>query len=139
LAVDVTLQYTEGARFVAEARQHRVVLDQPAQDGATDHGMTPAELLLSALGGCVGQYVAQYLSLRGLPSEGLLIHVEARPSARPLRLKDFEVEVVAPGLTEPQLRTLQKSFPAGLVQNAITIEHSLTISAVAMRSGDVDL
>jgi putative redox protein len=137
--VDATLQYTEGARFVAEARQHRVVLDQPVQDGATDHGMTPAELLLAALGGCVGQYVAQYLSLRGLRSEGLLVRVEAKPSARPLRMKDFEVEVVVPGLTEPQLRALQKSFPAGLVQNAISLENSLRIRAVSMHSGDVDL
>jgi putative redox protein len=137
--VDVTLQYAEGARFVAEARQHRVVVDQPAQDGATDHGMTPAELLLAALGGCVGQYVAQYLSLRGLSGEGLLVHVEAKPSARPLRMKDFEVEVVVPGLTEPQLRSLQKSFPAGLVQNAISLENSLTVKAVAMRAGDVEL
>lgn len=137
--VDVTLQYTEGARFVAEARHHRLVLDQPAQDGATDRGMTPSELLLSALGGCVGQYVAQYLILRGLSTEGLLVRVEARPSARPLRMKDFEVEVVVPGLTEPQLRALQKSFPAGLVQNAIALENSLRVSAVSMRSGDIDL
>ena len=33
--------------------------------------MSPAELLLVSLGGCVGQCVAQYLSLRGLSSEGL--------------------------------------------------------------------
>jgi putative redox protein len=137
--VDVTLQYTGGARLIAEARQHRVVLDQPAEDGATDQGMTPAELLLAALGGCVGQYVAQYLSLRGLSAEGLLVGVEAKPSARPLRIKDFEVEVVVPGLTEPQLRALQKSFPAGLVQNAISLENSLRVSAVSMRSGDVDV
>lgn len=137
--MEVTLQYTEGARFVADARQHRVVIDQPAQDGATDHGMTPSELLLAALGGCVGQYVAQYLSLRGLSSEGLLLHVQAKPSVRPLRMRDFEVEVVVPGLTEPQLRALQKSFPAGLVQNAIALENSLTVSAVSMRSGDVGL
>lgn len=135
----VALQYSEGSRFVAEARQHRVLVDQPAQDGATDQGMTPAELLLAALGGCVGQYVAQYLSLRGLSSEGLLVRVEAKPSARPLRMKDFAVEVVVPGLSEPQLRALQKSFPAGLVQNAVSLENSLRVSAVAMSSGDVDL
>lgn len=137
--LDVTLQYTQGARFSAEARHHRITIDQPAQDGATDQGMTPAELLLSALGGCVGQYVAQYLSLRGLSPEGLLVHVEARPSPRPLHMKDFEVEVVVPGLSEPQLRALQKSFPAGLVQNAISLENSLRISAVSSRSSDVDL
>lgn len=136
--MEITLQHTEGARFLAEARQHRIVVDQPAEDGATDHGMTPAELLLAALGGCVGQYAAQYLNLRGLPSKGLLVRVEAQPSARPLRLQEFAVEVVAPGLTETQLRSLQKSFAAGLVQNAISLENSLRITAVSMHSGEVE-
>lgn len=135
--LEISLQYTEGARFVAEARQHRVILDQPAEDGATDQGMTPAEMLLSALGGCVGQYVAQYLSLRGLSSKGLLVRVEAEPSARPLRLRNFQVEVIVPGLTDAQLRSLQKSFPAGLVQNAIALENPIRIQAASMHAGDV--
>lgn len=135
--MQITLQHTEGARFIAQARQHRIILDQPTGDGATDHGMSPAELLLTALGGCVGQYVTQYLGLRGLSTEGLLVRVEARPAARPLRIKDFHVEVVVPGLTEAQIRALQKSFPAGLVQNAIALENSLTITAVSLRADEV--
>lgn len=135
--LEITLQYTEGSRFVAGARHHRLVVDQPAEDGASDHGMTPAELLLTSLGGCVGQYVAQYLNLRGLPSDGLLVRVEAKPSARPLRIANFEVRVVVPGLTDRQLRALEKSFPAGLVQNAIAQENTLRVTAVSMDAGDV--
>lgn len=132
--MDITLHYTDGARFVAEARHHRVAIDQPEQDGAGDRGMTPAELLLAALGGCVGQYAAQYLSLRGLSSKGMAIRVAAKPSARPLRMNDYEVEVIVPGLNDAQLRSLQKSFPAGLVQNAIALENSLNVTAVAAPS-----
>jgi len=127
--LNITLQYTGKARFVAEARHHRVILDQPAEDGSTDQGMTPAELLLASLGGCVGQYVAQYLGLRGLSAEGLSIRVTAHPASRPLRLRDFTVEVTSPGLTERQLRALEKSFPAGLVQNAIRFENAVSVSA----------
>jgi len=136
--LEITLQYTEGARFVAEARHHRLVIDQPAEDGASDHGMTPAELLLTSLGGCVGQYVAQYLSIRGMPSDGLLVRVEAKRAARPLRITDFEVKVVVPGLSDRQLRALEKSFPAGLVQNAISQENTLQITAVSMQGSDAD-
>ncbi|HEX3987103.1 MAG TPA: OsmC family protein [Acidobacteriaceae bacterium] len=135
--LEITLQHSGGARFAAEARQHKILLDQPAEDGATDHGMTPAELLLAALGGCVGQFVAQYLKLRGLSTEGLLIRVHAQPAQRPLRLKDFQIEIIAPGLNERQLRTLEKSFPAGLVQNAIALENALRITAVCAHSEDV--
>ncbi len=135
--MEISLQHTGGARFTAEARQHRIQLDQPAEDGATDHGMTPAELLLASLGGCIGQYVAQYLQLRGLSAEGLLVRVHAHPSSRPLRLKDFQVEVIVPGLNDKQLRALEKSFPAGLVQNAIALENTLQVTAVSAHAEDV--
>ena len=135
--LEITLQHAGGAQFVAQARQHRLLLDQPIEDGATDHGMSPAELLLASLGGCIGQYVAQYLQLRGLSTEGLRVRVNARPSSRPLRLKDFQIEVIVPGLNDRQLRALQKSFPVGLVQNAITLENTLRITAVSAHTEDV--
>lgn len=129
--MEISLRHSGGALFTAEARHHRVLLDQPAEDGATDQGMSPAELLLASLGGCIGQYVAQYLSLQGLSCEGLLIRVEAQPSARPLQVGDFQVEVIAPALNDSQLRALERAFPAGLVQNAIRCEHSVRITAVS--------
>jgi putative redox protein len=136
--VEITLQHTGGARFVAEARQHRVVVDQPAEDGATDKGMSPSELLLASLGSCIGQYVAQYLNLRGLPPEGLLIRVSAERSTRPLRLSGFRVEVVAPALNERQLRALEKTFAAaGLVHGALARENAVRVTAGSTLTGDV--
>jgi uncharacterized OsmC-like protein len=129
--LEITLQHTGGVRFTAEARQHKTLLDQPAEDGATDQGMTPAELLLASLGGCIGQYVTQYLKLRGLSADGLRVRVQAQPSQRPLRLRDFQVEIVVPALNERQLRALEKSFPAGLVQNTIASENTLAVTVVS--------
>lgn len=129
-ALEISLYHSDGARFTAAARHHRIVLDQPAEDGATDQGMSPAELLLASLGGCVGQYVAQYLGTRGLSCKGLAVAVRTRPSPRALHLGDFQVEVTVPSLTDRQLRALEKSFPAGLVQNAIRFENRLQITAV---------
>lgn len=132
----VILQHLDGVRFRAEARQHRLLVDQPAEDGATDQGMTPAELLLASLGSCVGQFVAQYLRLRSLPSEGLLILAEADRGG-PLRLSNFRVQIVAPGLTERQLRTLEKSISCGMVQNAIAQPNPLSVTATAARADDI--
>lgn len=129
--LEISLRHTGGARFSAEARHHRLLLDQPTEDGATDQGMSPAELLLASLGGCVGQYVAQYLSLRTLSSNGLTIRVAAQPAAKQLHLGDFHVEVIVPGLTTAQLRALEEAFPAGLVQNAIRFENQLHVTAAS--------
>jgi putative redox protein len=135
--LEITLQHTGGARFLAEGRQHQVVVDQPAQDGATDHGLTPSELLLVALGSCIGQYAAQYLAMRGLPAKGLLVRVQAERASKPLRLADFQVEIIAPGLTERQLRALEKSFPAGIVANSLSRENRVQIRATSMHAGDI--
>jgi hypothetical protein len=63
----------------------------------------------------------------------LRIRVETQPSPRILHLGDFQVTVTAPGLSDRQLRALEKSFPAGLVQNAIRLENSLRVTAVSNR------
>lgn len=135
--MQITLQHLDGARFLAEARQHRLTIDQPAEDGATDQGMTPAELLLASLAGCVGQHVAQYLRLRSLPSRGLQVRVQADRSTRPLRLNNFSVEIVAPGLSDRQLRALEKSLPSGLVHSAIAQANPLKVSVTASQAVDV--
>lgn len=135
-ALEITLHHSGGARFVAEARQHRLVIDQPAEDGATDHGMSPAELLLVALGSCVGQYVSQYLIMRSLPSKGLMIRVAAERAARPLRVTDFRIDIVAPGLTDRQIRALEKTFPSGLVHNALLRENAICVSIASTSADD---
>jgi uncharacterized OsmC-like protein len=131
--LQIALHYSGGALFAAEARHHRVLLDQPTEDGATDQGMSPAELLLASLGGCVGQHVAQYLSLRGLSRDGLSIRVETQPATRPLHFGDFHVEVTVPGLNDRQRRALEESFPAGLVHNALRCENRVSVTAAASR------
>ncbi len=125
----IALKHSGGARFTAEARHHRIPLDQPTEDGATDQGMSPAELLLASLGGCVGQQVAQYLAARGLSAQGLEIRIETQASPRPLHFGDFHVKVIAPSLNDRQLTALEKSFPPGLVLNAIRSENNLRITA----------
>ncbi|HEX4310472.1 MAG TPA: OsmC family protein [Acidobacteriaceae bacterium] len=135
----ILLQHNGGARFTADARHHRIVLDQPTEDGATDQGMSPAELLLISLGGCVGEYVAQYLKTRALSAEGLSVQVEAEPSPHPLHFGDFHVEVLVPNLNERHLRALEKSFPAGLVQNAVRFENVLRVTTTAGRNDEKQL
>lgn len=133
--MEILLRHASGAHFTAEARHHRVSLDQPMEDGATDQGLSPAELLLASLGGCVGQVVAQYMTARGIPSDGLSIRVCAEPAAQPLQIGNFHVEIAAPALDDRQLRGLLKAVPAGLVQNAIRFEHSIRITASPSKPG----
>lgn len=42
----------ENVQVEAEARGHKVIIDEPTSLGGTDKGMNPVELLLSSLGAC---------------------------------------------------------------------------------------
>jgi len=102
--METVVHFLGGVRFEAEARGHKVMCDQPAENGGGDTGMTPPEFLLASLGTCAGYYAVQYLKARQLSSEGLTVKVEAGKAAQPARMDNFRIVIEVPGLDEPRHR-----------------------------------
>ncbi len=97
--MDVTAEYLGNLRFEVQARGHRLISDQPVDNGGSDTGPTPPEFLLASLASCAAYYAAQYLNARRLPSAGLRVRVSAQKAQQPpARLASFKIEVEAPGL-----------------------------------------
>src|SRR5215831_20988615 len=94
--MEVTVEHLGAVQFEVSARQHRVVVDQPAASGGFDEGMTPPELMLASLGSCAGYYAAQYLRKKGLASEGTLVRVTAGKATGPARLENFKIDLRLP-------------------------------------------
>jgi putative redox protein len=102
--METEVRYLGGVRFEAEARGHKVMCDQPAENGGEDTGMTPPEFLLASLGTCAGYYAVQYLKARQLSTDGLTVKVEAGKAAQPARMENFRILIEVPGLEEPRHR-----------------------------------
>src|SRR5215475_12713740 len=64
--MEVTVRHRGDVQFEAEARGHRVLCDQPAENHGSDQGITPPEFLLASLATCAGYYAVQYLKTRSL-------------------------------------------------------------------------
>jgi uncharacterized OsmC-like protein len=126
--MEVSIRYQGNARFEAVARGHGVVSDQPESNGGEDAGMTPPELLLSALGTCAGYYAAQYLKVRSLSADGLAIQVTAEKAAQPARLAQFRIEVALPGLDPAHEAGLLRAVKACLIHH--TLLHTPAIETV---------
>lgn len=106
-------------RFEASVRGHRVICDQPPENGGADTGMTPPEFLLASLGTCAGFYAAQYLKARSLPTDGLKIHVTAEKAAQPARLGHFHIALTTPAL-DPQHRIgILRAVKSCLIHNTL--------------------
>jgi uncharacterized OsmC-like protein len=117
--MEVRVQYLEKAKFLATARGHRIVCDQPPSNGGADEGPTPPEFLLVSLGTCAGFYAAQYLKNHGLPQEGLEVAVFAEKSAAPARLGKFLIDIQVPALPPEHESGLLRSVNACLIKNTL--------------------
>ena len=117
--MEAEIIYSGQVRFEAIVRGHRVVCDQPPENGGSDSGMTPPEFLLASLGTCAGFYAAQYLKARSLPSDGLRIHVTAEKAMQPARLGHFHIAVTTPPLDAQHQAGILRAVKACLIHNTL--------------------
>src|SRR5579862_5006431 len=118
----VIAKYLGGTRFELQARGHRVISDQPIDNGGSDTGMTPPEFLLASLGSCAAYYAAQYLNARQLPAADFEVRVSAEKTQKPARLGSFHIELIIPGLDQRHQEGVLRAAKACLIHN--TLLHS---------------
>ena len=118
--MQVHVQQLENVKFAIHARNHKVICDQPADNGGTDQGMTPPELMLASLGSCAAFYAVQYLKARNLATNGVEVTVNAEKLKSPARLGNFQIEVDCPvPLTEEQQMAMVRSVHSCLIHNTL--------------------
>ncbi len=120
--MEVRIRHRSGKELEASARFHRLLCDRPLAEGGDDCGMTPSELMLSALGCCTMFSVRAYLQARYLTLDNVEVRVSATRGGRPARLTEIGIEVEAPGLSIKRRDGLMRTLEAcSLLQ---TFSHS---------------
>ncbi len=117
--MEVRVRHGKDKQSEAFARFHRVVCDQTFDDGGSDCGMTPPELMLSAIGCCAMHYAAEYLRARNLGLDKIELKITAEKGGRPLRLVEIGIEVDAPGLSNRSREGLMKAVEACLLHRTL--------------------
>jgi len=113
--MEAQVHHVLGQRYEANVRGHRVQCDQPVAQGGDDRGMTPPELLLSALGCCAMHYATEYLRARNLPLEGMNVRVTGEKGGRPARITEIAITVEASGLEPDQRQGLIRAVDSCLL------------------------
>jgi putative redox protein len=88
-----------------------IVIDEPAEDGGTDTGPRPSQLLASSLAGCTAITIELYANRKGWDVDGLEVGVEMSSEGEGIPAHavptHFVVEVALPdGLDDEQRRKL---------------------------------
>lgn len=126
--MEVRIRHGAGKQTSAYARFHRLVSDQPFEEGGSDAGMTPPELMLSALGCCAAHYAAEYLRARHQSFDDLEIRVSAAKGERPARLVDIRIVVNAPGLSAGTKKGLIRAVDACLLHRTLANPPAIAIT-----------
>jgi putative redox protein len=117
--MEVTIEHLGNVKFAASTRGHRIICDQPQDNGGSDAGMSPPEFLLASLGTCAGFYAAKYLETHKLSTDGLEVRVGAEKALQPARLARFRIEVAIPGLAPAQEAGVLRAVKACLIHNTL--------------------
>ena len=125
--MEVSARYLGDSKFEVAARDHRVICDQPADNGGSDAGMTPPEFLLASLATCAAYYAAQYLKARHLPVVDLRVRVSAEKAQQPARLSLFRIEVMAPGLDQRHQAGIGRAAKSCLIHNTLLSHPSIEV------------
>jgi uncharacterized OsmC-like protein len=133
--MNVVVKHQGNVTFEVQARNHRILCDQPLANRGEDRGMTPPELMLASLGACAAYYAVEYLRTRGLSEDGVEVQVEAQKAAGPARLGSFTIKVSTNELDERHQQGLTRAVKACLIHN--TLLHSPNIE-VALECHDRD-
>ena len=127
--MEITVEHLGSVQFEIKTRGHKLVSDQPLENGGFDEGMTPPELLLASLGSCAGYYAAQYLRKNKIAYEGTRIRVSCEKVKDPLpRLTNFVIEVgTLVELAKEHRKGVEKEVEHCLVHNTLLHRPKITL------------
>ena len=73
---DAVARQREGFEHELEIREHRLIVDEPAENGGTDKGPTPTELLAGSLASCTSITLLMYASRKEWDLGGIEVAVK---------------------------------------------------------------
>jgi putative redox protein len=130
--MDIVVRHERGDRFSIGIRNHRLVTDQPVEDGGTDMGPTPTEMFVASLASCVGFYGERYLRRHDLRAEELRVDCAyAFADDRPARVASITLTVEAPGLPAARRDAFLAVIEHCTVHNSIRATPSVQIEVAS--------
>lgn len=91
----IQIHQIDSSASAATIRNHRILIDRPADKGGADEGPMGGELFLAAIGGCFMSNLLAAIKARGADVSGVQAEVIATLAGAPPRFTEIEVSVSA--------------------------------------------
>jgi uncharacterized OsmC-like protein len=130
----ISVAFERDLAFSAHVRGHRVSMDMPGHPRFTDAGPSPVELLVMAIGGCIGIHVAIFCLQTGLSPTGLRVDLSftlAEEDGRK-RVSGVYAEVEAPGIPVELVAEAEQAARLSILPNSF---HKAPELDIVVRTG----
>jgi uncharacterized OsmC-like protein len=119
----LSVSHQGGTRYDIVSGRHRIVTDQPVEDGGQNAGVSPVELFVGSVASCVAYFVGRFCSRHRISQEGLCVEADWDMVENPHRVGYIGLAIhvshpLTPELTDRLLK----------VAHGCTVHHSLTIA-----------
>ena len=119
----LTATFHGGTRYDIVSGKHRIITDQPVEDGGQDAGMGPVELYVGSVASCVAYFVGQFCGRHGIARDGLAVEAAWTMAEGPHRVGRIDIAIHLPHrITADQRERLLK------VAQGCTVHQSLAVA-----------
>jgi uncharacterized OsmC-like protein len=124
----ITIKHEKGLCVTASIRNHELKMDAPPNEGGTDAGPSPVELLTAALGGCMAIHVARYCQAAKLPHEGFTVDLHFELAPDPVRIGSVTVDItMPPGIPDSRKEAVKRAAQHCIVKNTLKESTSIDV------------
>ncbi len=128
------ISWTAGVQLAVEVRGHRLIVDQPKEEGGDDQGITPVEMFVASLGACIGYFAVRFCRRHNLPAAGLAVKMIWDYAEQPHRVGSLTVRVSLPVDFPSEMQDrLRKVVEGCTIHQSLT--HSPQIAIVLKEAG----
>ncbi len=132
----LTVAYHGGTRYDITSGRHRIVTDQPVEDGGQGAGMSPVELFVGSVASCVAYFVGRFCERHNIPREGLSVDADWATAEGPHRVGQINVAIHLPHRLTPDLKErLLKVAHGCTVHQSIAVAPTVAIQLNPHTSG----
>ena len=125
----ISVRLEHDLAFQATVRGHRISMDMRGHPRFADGGPSPVELLVMAIGGCIGMHVALFCEQMNLSPAGLRVDLSfalAEQNGRK-RVSSVYAEVDAPGIPTDLLPAAERAARRSILPNSFVKTPELDI------------
>ncbi len=128
--------YHGGTRYDITSGRHRIVTDQPGEDGGQDAGMSPVELFVGSVASCVAYFVGQFCARHNISRDGLVVHADWDMAEGPHRVGRIGLAIhLSHRITAEQKDRLLKVAHGCTVHQSLTVAPNVTIALIPHGQG----